>query len=79
MGLMVNIQGSLKFYCQKTWHKLTRKSWNEMPMPQSIVKKVNRRAKRDRAHTRLTFRNRNNMPYSVISNEEYDKQPKGLV
>ena len=45
MGLTSNIQGSYKFYCLKPRHKLTRRQWDKMLIPLSVIRKVNRYAK----------------------------------
>eukprot|EP00804_Cyclotella_cryptica_P010069 CCRYP_018044-RA/>CCRYP_018044-RA protein AED:0.31 eAED:-0.77 QI:0/-1/0/1/-1/0/1/0/270 len=76
MGPTGNIQGSYKFYCLCTKKKLTRRRWSEMPMPKSIIRKVDRQAKRDKAAARLAFADRNNRPYEDIRNEEYDEDPR---
>eukprot|EP00804_Cyclotella_cryptica_P019093 CCRYP_021211-RA/>CCRYP_021211-RA protein AED:0.16 eAED:0.16 QI:0/0/0/0.66/1/1/3/0/1057 len=79
MGPTGNIQGSYKFYCLKTKKKLTRRRWDELPMPRSIIRKVDRHAKNDKAASRLTFTDRNNRTFQDIRNEEYDDEPEGLV
>lgn len=79
MGPTGNIQGSYKFYCLRTKKKLTRRKWDELPMPTSIIRRVDRHAKRDKALAKLAFSDRNNRPYEDIRNEEYDEEPEGLV
>lgn len=60
MGPTGNAQGSYKFYCLRTKQKLTRRNWNELSMPRSIIKKVHRHAKADEMTKGLQFRDRNN-------------------
>ena len=50
-----------------------------MPMPQSIIRKVNRHARQDRVTSKLTFGNRNNRLYDDVDNEEYNDQREGLI
>jgi hypothetical protein len=78
MGPTGNAQGSYKFYCLKTKKKLTRRRWDEIPMPRSIIKRVHRHAKADQMTKGLRFTNRNNLPYD-FANEEYDEMPEELV
>ncbi|KAL7476268.1 hypothetical protein ACHAW6_002142 [Cyclotella cf. meneghiniana] len=68
MGPTGNIKGSYKIYCLKTKKKLTWRRWDELPMPRSIIRKVDRQAKRDRAASRLAFADRNNILYEDIRN-----------
>jgi hypothetical protein len=74
LGPTGNIQGSYKFYCLKTRKKIVRRAWNELPMPKSVIERVNRHAKRDKATAKLTFADRNNKIFE-FSNEEYDEPP----
>jgi len=60
MGPTGNIQGSYKFYCLRTKQKLTRRRWDELPMPNSIIKRVHRHARADKMQRGLKFRNQNN-------------------
>lgn len=46
-------------------------------MSKSIIKRVDKHAKKDKAQAILVFSNRNNRPYD-ITHEEYDEQPEGL-
>eukprot|EP00804_Cyclotella_cryptica_P018337 CCRYP_015465-RA/>CCRYP_015465-RA protein AED:0.55 eAED:-0.03 QI:0/0/0/0.2/1/1/5/0/374 len=79
MGPTGNMQGSYKFYCLSTKKKLTRRQWDELPMPKSIIRKVDQHAKRDKAAAKLVFSDQNNQPYQDMRNEEYGKEPAGLV
>jgi hypothetical protein len=68
MGPTGNFQGTYKFMRLKTGKKLHRRRWDEIPMPKSVIRKVNRMAKRDKAKAN-TFCNRNNKPFE-FNNEE---------
>lgn len=48
-------------------------------MPKSIIRRVDRHARQDKAASRMTFADRNNRPYDDVSNEEYDEKPEGLL
>jgi hypothetical protein len=78
MGPTGNFQGTYKFMCLTTGKKLHRRKWDEIPMPRSVIKKVNRMAKRDKTKAKLTFCNQNNEPFD-FNNGEYDEQPEQLV
>ena len=79
MGPTGNIQGSYKFYCLRTKKKLIRRKWTEMPMPESIIRRVHAHAALDRTLGRLTFQNRRN-EIGETENEEYDDMGReGIV
>jgi hypothetical protein len=65
----------------KQGKKMTRRKWDKMPMqmPRSIVKRNNRHAKQNKAHSKLTFTNKKNIPCSNATNKEHNEQPEGLV
>ena len=57
MGPTDNIQGSIKFMCVETGRKIVRWSYTKLPMTDSIIKKVEGLAEKDRANNELFFRN----------------------
>ena len=52
MGPSRNMQQSIKFMCIETKKKVVRRSYTRLLMPESIIKKVEKLAKRDRVKTR---------------------------
>ena len=57
MGPTENIQGSIEFMCVETGRKIVRWSYTKLPMTDSIIKKVEGLAEKDRANNELFFRN----------------------
>ena len=42
LGPMGNLQGSVKFYCLNTGRVLKQISFTPMPMPDSVIERVNK-------------------------------------
>jgi hypothetical protein len=59
MGPMSNLQGSVKFYCHNTGRVLKQRLFTAMPMPQRIIKRVNKIGKREKQGRDFHFLNRN--------------------
>jgi hypothetical protein len=53
------LQGSVKFYCLNTGRVLKRHLFTAMPMPQRIIKRVNKISGLERQGRNLCFLNRN--------------------
>ncbi len=59
LELMGNLQGSVKFYCLNTGRVLKRGSFTAMPMPQRIIKRMNKISKCEKQGRDFCFLNRN--------------------
>jgi hypothetical protein len=57
------MQGSYKFMSLSTGKKIVSRKFTEMPMTESVMRQIDKWAKRDRAQNGLTFLNRNGMEY----------------
>ena len=75
LGPTGNFQGSVKFMCVETGLKIVQRNYTKLPMPNSLIKKVNLLAKRDKAAAGVLFRNRNQESFA-FENEEYDPMPQ---
>jgi hypothetical protein len=59
LGPTGNFQGSYKMMCHKTGRKLTRKQFQELPMPESIIKRIEAIAEKEKQEKNIIFSNRN--------------------
>ena len=64
-------QGSYYFFCLTTGEILKRQQWVRMPMPGSVVQRVEEKAKKEGNFNGLGFLNRNQQEFS-FQNEDYD-------
>jgi hypothetical protein len=62
LGPTGNFQGSYKMMCHQTGRKLTRKQFQELPMPESIIKRTEAIAEKEKQEKILIFSNRNEEP-----------------
>jgi hypothetical protein len=62
IGPTGNFQGSYKMMCHKTGRKLTQKKFQELPMPDSIIKRIEAIAEKEKQENILVFSNRNEGP-----------------
>jgi hypothetical protein len=62
LGPTGNFQGSYKMMCHKTGRKLTRKQFQELPMPDSIIKRIKAIEEKEKQEKILAFSNRNEEP-----------------
>jgi hypothetical protein len=62
LGPTGNFQGSYKMVCHQTRRKLTRKQFQELPMPDSIIKRIEAIAAKEKQENVLVFSNRNEEP-----------------
>jgi hypothetical protein len=62
LGPTGNFQGSYKIMCHQTGRKLTRKQFQELPMPESIIKRIEAIAEKEKQETNLVFSDRNEEP-----------------
>jgi hypothetical protein len=62
LGPTGNFQGSYKMMCHQTGRKLTRKQFQELPMPESIIKRIEAIAEKEKQDNTLVFSDRNEEP-----------------
>jgi hypothetical protein len=75
-----NLQGSVKFYCLATGRIIKRQNWTELPMPDNIIKKVNKIGLSERQGREFRFPNRSGAPYEwTDSVPEDDPEFQGLL
>jgi hypothetical protein len=55
IGPTVNYQGSYKFMCMRNGRRITCKQFKELPMPQSVIKRVERMAEKEKQDKTLVF------------------------
>ena len=70
MGQIGNLQGLIKFMCVQTGEKNVRRSYTRLPMPDSVIKKVEKLADRDKAKNGVSFKHRKKEIFDW-ENEEY--------
>ena len=58
MGPSGNIQKSIKFMCMDKGKNMVRRNYARLPMPDSIIKKVEKLADRARMKNRINFKNK---------------------
>ena len=63
MGPTGNLNGSMRFMCIETGIKLICWNCTPLPMPEMIIKKVEKFAKQDKANIGLRFLDRNKLPF----------------
>jgi hypothetical protein len=59
LGPTGNFQGSYKMMCHQTGRKLTRKQFQELPMPESIIKRIEAIEEKEKQEKTLVFSDRN--------------------
>ena len=80
LGPTGNLQGSVKFYCINTGRVLKRRSFTPMPMPESVIQRVNRIGERERQGRTFWFLNRCGEPYEWTDEiPEDDPDFQGLL
>jgi hypothetical protein len=70
LGPTGNFQGTFKFFNLDTLTIIKRKKFTEFPMPDPVIKKLERLGKRDKHTGRLTFADRHNVTF------DWDKECK---
>jgi hypothetical protein len=63
LGPTGNMQGSYKFMSLSTGKKIVKRKFTEMPMTESVMRQIDKWAKRDRAQNGLMFLYRNGLEY----------------
>ena len=80
LGPTGNLQGSVKFYCLNTGRVLKRRSFTPMPMPDSVIERVNKIGERERQGRAFRFTNRRGEPYDWTDEvPEDDPDFQGLL
>jgi hypothetical protein len=64
------MQGSYKFMSLSTEKKIVRRKLTEMPMTESVMKQINKWAKKDRNQNGLMFLSRNGMEYKFNNDDD---------
>jgi hypothetical protein len=77
LGPSANFQ-SYKFLCLRTGRKIVYKQFTEMPMPDSVIKRVEAIAARDKRSGNMVFSDRDGNEISVDLNEEDEDITAGL-
>jgi hypothetical protein len=62
LGPTGSFQGSYKMMCHQTGRKLTRKQFQELPLPESIIKRIEAIAEKEKQDKTLVFSDRNEEP-----------------
>jgi hypothetical protein len=62
LGPSANFQGSYKFMCLPTGKKIVRKQFTELPMPDSVIKRVKAITARDKRSGNMVFSARDGTP-----------------
>ena len=70
LGPTGNMQGSYKFMSLSTGKKIVRCKFTEMPITESVIRQVDKWAKKDRAQSGLTFLNRNGLEYDFGDDDD---------
>jgi hypothetical protein len=71
MGPTGNLQGSYKFLSLSTGKKVIRRKFMEMPITDSVIKKVEEMAVKDGAVSGILFKNRKGVEYEFDNEDEY--------
>ncbi len=70
------MQGSYKFLSLTTGKNVTRRKFTEMPMPDSVIRKISSIGKKERCKSGLSFKNRKGEEYVFDNEDEYDMKAK---
>jgi hypothetical protein len=80
LGPTGNLQGSVKFYCINMGRVLKQRSFTPMPMPDSVIQRVNRIGEREKQGWTFRFLNRRGEPYKWMDEvPEDDPDFQGLL
>jgi hypothetical protein len=72
LGAKGNMQGSYKFLLLSTEKKVTQRKFTEMPMTDSIIRRINSLGKKGRCKNGLSFINRKGEVYIFDNEDEYE-------
>jgi len=80
LGPTGNLQGSVKFYCINTGRVLKHRSFTPMPMPDRVIKRVNKIGEREGRGQTFRFLNRQKQAYEWTDEvPEDDDDFQGLL
>ena len=80
LGPTGNLQGSVKFYCLNTGRVLKRRDFTEIPMPDSIIARVEAIGKREKQGRAFEFLNRKKLPFDWAGEvADDDNEFQGLL
>jgi hypothetical protein len=80
LGPTGNLQGSVKFYCIHTGRVLKHRSFTPMPMPDSVIQRVNTIGEREKQGRMFRFLNQRGEPYEWTDEvPEDDPDFQGLL
>jgi hypothetical protein len=66
------MQGSYKFLSLTTGKKVTQRKFTEMPMTDSVIRRINSLGKKELCKSGLSFKNRKGEEYVFDNEDEYD-------
>jgi hypothetical protein len=72
LGPMRNMQGSYKFLSLTTGKKVTQRKFTEMPMTNSVIRRINSLGKKERCKSGLSFKDRKGEEYVFDNEDKYD-------
>jgi hypothetical protein len=77
LGPTGNLQGTYKLFSLNTFKKIKRRKFTVMPMPDSVIKKIERYANNNTARGNLDFADRNGVLFEW--NDDVDENPEHIV
>ncbi len=72
LGPTGNMQRSYKFWSLSTGKKVTRRKFTEMPMTDSVIRRIDSLGKKEQCKNGLSFRNRKGEEYTFDTEDEYE-------
>jgi hypothetical protein len=72
LGPTGNMHGSYKFLSLTTGKTVTRRKFTEMPMTDSVIRRINSLGKKEQCKSGLSFKNRKGEEYVFDNEDEYD-------
>ena len=66
-----NFQGGFYFLSLPTGHRIDRRNWNKLPMPNELIDRIHALARRNRSENGITFGWRDGTP--ILDDEDDDK------
>jgi hypothetical protein len=79
LGPTANFQGSYKFLSLRTGKHITRKNFKELPMPASIIKRVEAMAIKEKRYKTLTFHDRSGAPITDLYDSPADESAEAAA
>jgi hypothetical protein len=79
LGPTGNMQGSYKFLSLSTGKKVTRRKSTEMPMTNSVIRRIDSLGKKEWCKNGISFRNRKGEEYTFDNEDEYEMIAKARI